>query len=391
MVAAVVAAVVTLVGAACGGSSDDTSGGSSDSDGSTTSVVVSEDGTAAATAPLVEQVTIAAPSLADNLLGDPAEVEVAIRTPAAAATSDERYPVVYFLQGYGEPPSVASIGGALDDLVAAGAAPDMIVVSVSGRNGLGGSFYVDSPVTGDWARAVHEDVVGWVDANYPTIAERDARGIAGFSMGGFGALDLAMRHADVFGAVYALSPGLFDPSGLAESQMFADPETVAQFIAGQEELAAMPPADAADSLTAAMGTSADTLFSTAYGAAFAPDPEAGPPYVAYPFDDPAGAPDPEVWARWEAGFGGIEDEAQEFADELRSLRGMLVDYGVNDEYAWIPPGAEYYAEQLAANDVPVRLEQFDGGHGPASVRAEDVMWPFFAEVLASGAAAANGG
>jgi enterochelin esterase-like enzyme len=375
-------AVASLSVAACGGSS-----GESGSTAAVSSAVPTSDGPAERGAPVIEQLTIPAPALAGNLLGDPAEVDATIQVPAGAATSGERYPVVYFLQGFGETPSVASIGGALDDLAAAGAAPDMIVVSVSGRNALGGSFYVDSPVTGNWAQAVYEDVVGYVDANYPTIAERDSRGIAGFSMGGFGALDLAMRHADVFAAAYALSPGLFDPTGLADSQMFADPATIADFIAGQQELAAMDPAEAADSLTAAMGSSADTLFATAYGTAFAPDPAAGPPYLDYPYDDPAGPADPEVWARWEAGYGGIEAEAQEFADALRSLRGIVVDYGVNDEYEWIPPGCEYYAEQLAANDVPMRLEQFDGGHGPASVRAADVMWPFFAEVLVDSSAA----
>jgi hypothetical protein len=72
------------------------------------------------------------------------------------------------------------------------------------------------------------------------------------------------------------------------------------------------------------------------------------------------------------------------AGELRSLRGVVVDDGARDEYQWIPPGWEYSAEQLRLDDVPVRLEHFDGGHGPASLRAAEVIWPFFDETFVGG-------
>jgi S-formylglutathione hydrolase FrmB len=338
-------------------------------------------GSAAVPAPVVEQLTIPARALADNMLGDPAQLEVAIQLPGSYATSDRRYPVVYYLPGYGEPASVAAIGPALQELVEAGAAPEIIVVAVSGVNALGGSFYVDSPVTGAWARAVHLDLVEAIDSRYRTVDDRDARGIAGFSMGGFGALDLAMRHAQVFGAVYALSPGLFAPAGLAESQMFADPETIAGFLEGRRELSTLPSDAATAELVRAMGSSADVRFATAYGAAFSPDAAAGPPYVEYPYRSASGPVDPEVWARWEAGFGGIAEEIRVFADELRSLRGILVEVGAADQYAWIPDGCEHFAEQAMLHDVPVQLEVYEGGHGPITVRAQSSMWPFFAAHL----------
>ena len=52
----------------------------------------------------------------------------------------------------------------------------------------------------DYETYVTRDVLGWVDKTYRTIAARDARGIAGNSMGGYGALMLAMRHPDLFAA-----------------------------------------------------------------------------------------------------------------------------------------------------------------------------------------------
>ena len=388
VLAAVVLATIVSCGETSDGGTGADAGGATTVAGSTSGTPSSPDGGPpdsglAASSPIVEHRTVPAPSLAGNLLGDPAELDVEVQLPASYDTTDQRYPVVYFLAGYGERASVTAAGQALEEAVAAGTAPETIVVAASGVNALGGSFYVDSPVTGDWARAVHTDLVGEIDATYRTIPERDASGIAGFSMGGFGALDLAMRHADVFGSVYALSPGLFDEDGLAESQMFDDPATVEEFIAGQRELAGLPDQEAATELGRAMAPSADVRFSAAYGAAFAPDPDAGPPYIDYPYAAPAGPVDAQVWERWEAGFGGIADEMARFAEDLRSLRGVMVDVGLNDEYAWIPDGCTYFAEQAELHDVPVRLEQYDGGHGPVSLRAGATMWPFFAATLAT--------
>lgn len=93
---------------------------------------------------------------------------------------------------------------------------------------------LDENLLGDAAQLnvalwLHRDLVTYVDANYRTLPNAGARGIAGFSMGGFGAIDLAMRHPDVFGAVYALSAGLMAPNGLETTQMFDDDADVADF------------------------------------------------------------------------------------------------------------------------------------------------------------------
>jgi enterochelin esterase-like enzyme len=221
-------ALVVTLASACGGG-----GGTSDTERlpGTSSVPAT---TPISAEPTRETLTLPAPSLDGNLLGDPSEVHVAVETPASYSTDmTRRYPVVCFLAGYDEDAAVASIGTELDRLVAAGKAPEMILVAVSGDNALGGSFYVDSPVAGHWASAVVDDVVGAIDDRYRTLPGPASRGIAGFSMGGYGALALAMAHPDVFGAVYALSPGLFAPGGLAQSQMFADPAVVADVIAGR--------------------------------------------------------------------------------------------------------------------------------------------------------------
>jgi S-formylglutathione hydrolase FrmB len=86
-----------------------------------------------------------------------------------------------------------------------GKSAPFIVVVVNGSGPFGGSFYANSPSTGMWRDYVTREVVPLVDAKFRTIADRGHRMIAGFSMGGFGALDLAFREPEEFGAVWAIA------------------------------------------------------------------------------------------------------------------------------------------------------------------------------------------
>lgn len=363
-VVVVAVALTTLLGA-CGGAEEDAGPSGAVSTTDATSDVSAQE-------PTSSMVTVPAPSLEGNMLGEPAELEVSVWLPASYASTTGRYPVVYFLAGFREGASTGTIGSVLERLVGEGLAPEMILVGVDGYNSLGGSFYVDSPVTGNWAQAIRSDLVSYIDASYRTLPTAASRGIAGFSMGGFGAFDLAMRNPDVFGAVYALSPGMFAPGGLETTEMFDDDQVVAEFV----ELRALD----LDQPQTIVGS--DSLrFSVAYGSAFAPDPDADFPYVAYPYAEAGGPRDEAIWARWEAGFGGVAAEVAEFEDNLRSLRGIALDYGTNDEYTWIPEGTQYLGDQLAERAIPVTVTSYEGGHGPIGPRAEDVMFPFFAEVL----------
>ena len=101
---------------------------------------------------------------------------------------------------------------------------------------MGGSFYVNSPVTGNWEDFITQDVVGYVDSHFRTLAQAESRGITGHSMGGFGALNIAMHRPDVFSAVYSMSPGLFDENGLQESQMFDNDSLIERFVDYEQAL-----------------------------------------------------------------------------------------------------------------------------------------------------------
>lgn len=117
--------------------------------------------------------------------------------------------VLYLLHGYGggeQDWSNAGVQETADRVFAEpGAEPLLIVMP-----GAGNSWYVDSARYGDWDRAIAVDLVAAVDAAYAGESGRGNRFVAGLSMGGYGALRLAVHHPDRFRAAAALSPAIFE-------------------------------------------------------------------------------------------------------------------------------------------------------------------------------------
>ena len=324
-------------------------------------------------------VKIESVALAKNLIGEGTERTIFVYLPPDYNTSTKRYPVVYFLPGFGDQSMVAT-AEEISKSVLGGAIQGMIIVVAPGGNRLGGSFYVNSPVTGNWEDFIVQEVVGYVDAHYRTLARAESRGISGHSMGGFGALNIAMLHPDEFGAVYSLSPGLFDENGLANSQMFSSEGSAQRFLDGEKAVLAKP-----QDLQLQSALSMPDYFSTAYGLAFAPDPQNPPFYLDYPYRESNGqlVRDDVVWKRWESGFGGIHEEVLKYKDNFRKLKGIVVDYGTNDQYAWIPQGCIYFDQQLTAAGIPHEMAAHDGNHqSQLGTRVLEHMLPFFSGLLA---------
>lgn len=126
--------------------------------------------------------------------------------PNSYKVVNKHYPVVYLLHGY---------GGNFQDWVGSSDVESfadshqLIIVMPDGNTG---SWYLNSPVkqNSNFETYIYKDVVGFIDKNYRTIQKKDARAISGLSMGGFGALNTAINHNTVFGAVGSLSGGV-DP------------------------------------------------------------------------------------------------------------------------------------------------------------------------------------
>jgi len=135
--------------------------------------------------------------------------------PGYEEDPQRRYPVIYWLHGLGgNQRTGAFFASLLDGAIRAGDTPPAIAVLV---NGMRDSMYCDSrdgstPV----AKVIVDDLVPHIDRTYRTIADRRARAIEGYSMGGFGAARLGFGHPELFGAVSVMAGALHTEETLAE-------------------------------------------------------------------------------------------------------------------------------------------------------------------------------
>jgi enterochelin esterase-like enzyme len=131
--------------------------------------------------------------------------------PHGYASSNRRYPVVYFLHGLPASPyafrSVGFLERALDGL-----GSRAILVSPQGaRDGDSDPEYLDWGPGRNWETAVGEELPRYVDTHFRTLRTRQARALVGLSAGGYGATLLAFHHLDEFGVVESWS-GYFHPT-----------------------------------------------------------------------------------------------------------------------------------------------------------------------------------
>ena len=168
----------------------------------------------------VEHIKVHGTALEGNLEGDAVDRDVLVFLPPSyAQEKSRRYAVVYALHGY-------SIGAeqwsheihvpqTIEGAFAQGA-KEMIVVLPDSKTLHNGSMYSSSVTTGDFEQFIAHDLVAYIDAHYRTIPNRLSRGLVGHSMGGYGATRIGMKHSDVFGSLYIMSPCCLSPRWTGE-------------------------------------------------------------------------------------------------------------------------------------------------------------------------------
>ena len=153
---------------------------------------------------------------------------VCVYLPPGYGTSGLRYPVVYLLHGGGGDQgnwiTLGSVPTIFDDAYAANPANAAIAVMPDGRSGFWFDAYDGSTMIETY---VLRHVVPYIDRHFDTIADRSGRAIAGLSNGGYGALHLASKAPDLFGAAGSMSGnigarsmgGLGTPLGIGDLQL----------------------------------------------------------------------------------------------------------------------------------------------------------------------------
>jgi len=270
----------------------------------------------------IEHIKIHGAALEGNLEGDAADRDVIVFLPPSYAKDERRFPVVYALHGY-------SIGAeqwtheihvpqTVEGSFAKGS-QEMIVVLPDSKTVYNGSMYSSSVTTGDFEKFIWHDVVNYIDAHYRTLANRESRGLVGHSMGGYGASRIGMRHPDVFGALYIMSPCCLSPmtgGGPGPADQMKE-----RAIAGEKKAAAAKsPADLA-SQSPGFGAA---QYATA--AAWAPDPKNPPLYFDLLTKD--GNPQPEIAAKFTANAPLVF--VDQYIGNLKQYRAIAMDVGDQD-------------------------------------------------------------
>ncbi|MDR1564382.1 MAG: esterase family protein [Oscillospiraceae bacterium] len=332
-------AVLTGLIAVCAGCNSGRSNG-------TASVAEREKGT-------IEAVTIPAPSLSNNIIGEPDEQEICIYLPYGYASGKKDYPVIYIMldTGNSQRPSSGNIAAVgmrelapfMNNKIAEKEIGEMIAVTIGGFNKLGCSFFANSPVTGNWEDFVTKDVVEYVDSHYRTVKNSLGRGLAGGPlMGGFGALNIAMNTKGIYGYVDVLFPALYDDEGILEPKLTnaISLDFIEKEIAKYKDLSIE---EAREKYLASIKSD----YSLAYASAFAPDPEGKAPYVKLPAKDAKGEfIKDEVWALYDGGYGDMANKLDKYKDNLNSLIGLRLTYGTTDHHTDIKRGCLYLSEEM---------------------------------------------
>jgi hypothetical protein len=315
----------------------------------------------------LDRLVVESEALAANPLGDPSIRPLYVyRPPGVEADHPKALPSVYVIQGYtgqldmwfGRQPFEPTMIERLDAMFTDGDCPDAIVVFVDAWTSFGGSQFLNSTSTGRYLDYLCDEIVPFVDAAYPTLADRDHRGLTGKSSGGYGAMAVPMLRADVFGALAShAGDALFEACYLPEF-----PKT-ARLLRDEFDGSWDTFFERAQRLDPPKWEWIHLLETYGYAAAYSPDP-AQPGRALIPFDADGRLQD-DVWAQW------LQRDpvrmAPRHADELRSMKRIYLDAGNRDEY-FLDLGAQAFAAELDKLGVAHTLTVFDGTHARLTYR-----------------------
>src|SRR5262249_25372354 len=269
-----------------------------------------------------------------------------------------------------------NIRDVLDKLIASGRVREMIIVMPDGDNKYGGSFYCNSITTGNWEDYLTKDLIEFVDSNYRTIPVPASRGIAGHSMGGYGAIRLAMKFPDRFGAVYALSPACLGWGGDLSLENPAWDQTLS--LKSFRDIRSGRNSYIAEAFLA-------------LGAAWSPNPAQKSLFVDLPatgFGSSRRRVE-DVAARWSANMPVAM--ADQYRSQLSRLSGIAFDVGRRDQFSHIPITCRAFSAALDRNRIKHTFEEHDGDHNDqAPIRIVTNLLPFFSTVLSFETPAATG-
>ncbi|WNO10976.1 alpha/beta hydrolase [Teredinibacter sp. KSP-S5-2] len=273
-----------------------------------------------------------------------------IYLPPNYSKTNKRYPVIYFLHGFGGSNDVVTKNKERIDQAIANKAKEFIFVEPNGNSSLGGSFYANSPAMGNWEDYIVKELIPYIDKSYRTINSKQGRGLAGFSMGGTGTINIGFKHPDKFNAIYSFAAGVLQPGDL-------------------------------ENMIKSWGTTREHFNS--YGAAASPNLNLPAPYAEIPFETYTNpTKNKQVVDRWYALFGNQERKMDNYLENSSKLSGIKISVNNDDYYPWIANGNKHFHQVLNKKKIE---HQFDlretGNHNLRDDFIENELIPFFSQHL----------
>jgi S-formylglutathione hydrolase FrmB len=183
-----------------------------------------------------------------------------------------------------------------------------------------------------------------------------SRGLAGHSMGGYGTVRIGMKHPEVFGSLYIMSPCCMS----ARSEIAADLATALEAVKEPQDSAKLPFAPRA---------------ALASAAAWSPNPKNPPLYLDLPVKD--GVVQPSVLARWAA--NAPLAMVHQYIPNLRQYHAIAMDVGDQDR---LKTDAGLFHHTLDSYGIANSFEIYSGTHVSAVAdRFQNHLLPFFSQNL----------
>jgi S-formylglutathione hydrolase FrmB len=292
--------------------------------------------------------------LKGNPLGDPHVRDLFVYLPPSYSDGEQRYPVVFCLSGFtgrgkmflNDHAFAPNLAERMNGLISDRRVQPMILVMPDCFTWFGGSQYINSTATGRYEDHLTQEIVPFIDANLRTVADRGARAVMGKSSGGYGALIMGLRHADLFGLVCSTAGDCY-----FEYCYMQDVSKALRAIDGD-------PVGFMRRFWEKEKKRKDDFAAVNFigmSACYSPDGEA----FDIPFDLETGEMRADVWNRW------LEHDpvrlVERHEQNLKSLRLLFIDAGTRDEFA-LDLGARILSKRLTDHGIEHIHEEFDGGH-----------------------------
>jgi enterochelin esterase family protein len=261
-------------------------------------------------------------------------------------------------------PLKEDLASRLDRLIDANIIPPCVVVCPDLYIDYGGSQYINSEWVGNHGDHIVQELIPYVENNFPVLPGSRHRCVLGRSSGGFGALRLAMDYDDTFAAVgcHAGDMGFEWVYRRSLIDICVGLSKIRDPLLWQEDLRKQKKQSGFDT---------HVLMMLGMCAFYSPNPR-----TSLGFDVPISIRNGEIiepiWQRWIEHDPLNRIENQKVTDRLGRLKSLFIDCGNRDQY-FLQYGSRQFSAKAKDLGIPHTYQEFDDNHSGTSYRYDESL------------------